>query len=175
MVDPDHVRASQRDRVTAPDVLRVELGDVNVLDDDVFDTEVVSFESLPSFLCDDLRRTSIPVGHPDTLALDDTFRARADNRLVGSDLDRVKTSFIVGDRGGGCVGLVVAAPIVLVDGSLAASASAPRCATRSGHGRTSEVECLAQQNDARARVSQVGDQLLVGGRSNDLSGLDDTG
>jgi hypothetical protein len=86
-----------------------------------------------------------------------------------------KTSLIIGDRGGGCVGLVVSAPVILVDGGLAAGTSAPRRATGSGDGRTREVERLAQQNDAGARVSKVGDQLLVGGRSNDLSGLDDAG
>jgi hypothetical protein len=68
--------------------------------------------------------------------------------------------------------LVVSAPIVLVNSGLTARASSPRCATRSRDTRTSEVECLAQQNDAGARISKVGDQLLVGGRSNDLSGLD---
>ena len=60
VVDPDHVRAGKSDCIAAPDVLRVELGDVNVLDDYVFDA----------------------VGEPDALALDDTFRARADDRLV---------------------------------------------------------------------------------------------
>lgn len=153
LVDPDHVGASKSDRIAAPDVLRVKLGDVDVLDDNILNT----------------------VGHPDALALEDTFRARTDDRFVGGDLDRVKTSFIVRDRGGRRIGLVVAAPVVLVDGGLASSASAPWCTTRSRRSRTGEVECLAQQNDARARVSEVGDQLLVGGRSNDLSGLDNTG
>jgi hypothetical protein len=153
VINPNVVCSSQSNRVTTPDVLRVELGDVNVLDNHILDT----------------------VGQPDALALDDTFRPRADNRLVGGDLDGVKTSLIVGDRGGGSIGLVVSAPVVLVDGGLAAGTSAPRRATGSGDGRTGEVERLAQQNDARARVSKVGDQLLVGGRSNDLSGLDDAG
>jgi hypothetical protein len=153
VVDPDHVRAGKSNGIAAPDVLRVELGDVNVLDDYVFDA----------------------VGEPDTLALDHTFRARADDCLVRGDHDRVETSLIVSDGRGGRIGLVVSTPIVLVDGGLAAGASSPRCATRSRDTRTSEVECLAQQNDARARISKVGDQLLVGGRSNYLSGLDEGG
>jgi hypothetical protein len=86
-----------------------------------------------------------------------------------------KTSLVVGDRGGGRIGLVVSAPVVLVDGGLAARASTPRRATGSRHSRTGEVERLTQQDCSRARVSQVGDQLLVGGRSDDLSGLDDAG
>ena len=153
MVDPDHVGPCQRNCVTSPDILRVELGDVDVLDDDVGNT----------------------VSHPEAFALDDTVRTRAENCLVGGDHDGVETSLVVLDRSGGCIGLVVATPIVFVDGGLAASASAPRCTTRSGCSRASEVEFLAQQNDARARVSKVRDQLIVGGRSNDLGRLIDTG
>lgn len=153
LVDPDHVGTSQRDSITTPDVLRVELSDVDVLDNDVRNT----------------------VCHPNSLALDDTVRARANDSLVGGNHDGVESSFVVRNRGRRRIGLVVPAPIVLVDGGLAASASAPRCTTRSGHGRTSEVECLAQQNDARARVSKVRDQFIVRGRGDDLSGLDDRG
>ena len=60
MIDPNVVCSSQSNRVTTPDVLRVELGDVNVLDNHILDA----------------------VGQPDALALDDTFRTRADDRLV---------------------------------------------------------------------------------------------
>ena len=60
VVDPDHVRAGKSNGIAAPDVLRVELGDVNVLDNHILDA----------------------VGQPDALALDDTFRTRADDRLV---------------------------------------------------------------------------------------------
>lgn len=153
VINPNHVCTSQSDRVTAPDVLRVELGDVDVLNDYIGNA----------------------IGKPDALALDDTFRTRADDRLVRGDHDRVKTSLIVGDRGGGRIGLVVSAPVVLVDGGLAAGASTPGCTTRSRHSRTGEVERLAQQNNAGARISKVGDQLLVGGRGDNLSGLDDAG
>jgi hypothetical protein len=34
-VDPNHVCAVDRDRITSPDVVRVQLGDLDVLDDDV--------------------------------------------------------------------------------------------------------------------------------------------
>lgn len=34
-VDPNHVCAVNRDRITSPDVVRVQLGDLDVLDDDV--------------------------------------------------------------------------------------------------------------------------------------------
>ena len=107
MVDPDHVGTCQSNGIAAPDVLRVELGDVNVLDDDVLDT----------------------VGKSDALALDDTFRARADDRFVRGYHDRIETSLVVSDRSGWCIGLIVSAPIVLVDGGLAARASSPWCAT----------------------------------------------
>lgn len=90
VVDPDHVSAGDGDSITTPDVLRVDLGEVDVLDDDVLDT----------------------VGHVDTLALDDTGGALADKRLVGLDLDGVPASLVVGqgaDLGG--VGLVLCAPL----------------------------------------------------------------
>ena len=60
VINPDAVCASKSDRVTTPDVLRVELSDVDVLNDDIFH----------------------PVCEPDALALDDTLRAGADDRLV---------------------------------------------------------------------------------------------
>jgi len=90
VVDPDHVGAGNGDSVSAPHVLGVDLGEVNVLDDDVLDT----------------------VGHVHTLALDDTGGALADKRLVGLDLDRVPGSLVIGQRADNRgAGLVVLAPL----------------------------------------------------------------
>lgn len=92
MVDPDHVGARDGDGITAPHVLGVDLGEVDVLDDDVLDA----------------------VGHVHALALDDTGGALADQGLVGLDLDRVPRSLVIcdgADRGG--AGLVVLAPLRL--------------------------------------------------------------
>lgn len=88
VVDPDHVSVIQGDGITTPDVVRVEVGDVDVLDDDV--------------LC--ARDNS------QTLALDNTSAAAADQRLVGLDSDAQKTGIVVGDGGLGGAGLVVVTP-----------------------------------------------------------------
>ena len=39
-VNPNHVRAGQGDSITAPDVVRVQLGDLDVLNDDVGNTAI---------------------------------------------------------------------------------------------------------------------------------------
>jgi hypothetical protein len=98
MVDPDHVGVVQGDGVAAPDVLRVEVGDVDVLDDDVLDA----------------------ADHPDALALDDALVANADEGLVGLDGDTENTGLVVLDAHLGGAGLLPGAPVVLVDGGLAA-------------------------------------------------------
>lgn len=90
MVDPDHVSAGDGDSITTPDVFRVDISEVDILNDNVLDA----------------------VGHVDTLALDDTGGALADQGLVGLDLDRVPGSLVISDgadsRG---AGLVVLAPL----------------------------------------------------------------
>lgn len=57
MVDPDLVSAVQSDSITTPDILRVQFGDVNVLNDDIADA----------------------VGQTQPLAPDDTSTANADD------------------------------------------------------------------------------------------------
>ena len=179
MVDPDQVGARDRDGITAPDVLGVDLGEVDVLDDDVLD----------------------PVGHVDALALDDTGGALADQGLVGLDLDRVPGSLVVGDGADGWgAGLVVIAPlrslqalvicligvdirqdkvpthVVLVDGQLAAGSGAVRrtSSLRRGSLRVSEVEGLGQDDDTGGAVREVRNKLGVG-RGVDGSGRATTG
>ena len=98
VVDPDHVGVVQGDGVAAPNVLRVEVGDVDVLDDDVPDA----------------------ADHPDTLALDDALVANADEGLVGLDGDTENAGLVVLDAHLGGAGLLPGAPFVLVDGGLTA-------------------------------------------------------
>lgn len=137
VVDPDQVGAGQGDGITSPDVLGVELGDADVLDDDVLHA----------------------VGHAQTLALDDSRGAGAEDGLVRGDLDGVQTGLVVGDRDGGSVGLVVGAPVVLVDGLLASGASSPGSTSGLGGGAlgSGEVEGLGQNDDASLGVGEVGD------------------
>lgn len=79
LTDPDAVGAVDGDGVAAPDVLRVELRDVDVLDDDV--------------LC--------AVGDVQALAAEDAGGSRADDRLVGADGEAGDTGFVVCDLDGG--------------------------------------------------------------------------
>lgn len=90
VIDPDHVSAGDGDSITTPDVFRVDVGEVDILNDNVLDA----------------------VGHVDTLALDDTGGALADQGLVGLDLDRVPGSLVISDGADSCgAGLVVLAPL----------------------------------------------------------------
>lgn len=72
--------------------------------------------------------------------------------------------YILLDRGGRSVGLVVLAPVVLVDCNLASSGSTPRGAAGAGGGslRAGEIEGLGQDDHAGGRVTQVRDQLGCG-------------
>ena len=65
VVNPDHVGAVDGDGITTPDVLRVDLGSTDVLDDDVLNA----------------------ASHTETLALHNTLGALADDRLVALDGD----------------------------------------------------------------------------------------
>lgn len=86
------------DSITTPDVLRVDVREAHILDDDVFNV----------------------AGHPDTLALDDTLVALTDQGLVGSNGHSKHTSLVVSDAGDlGSALLIVVAPSVLVDSNLA--------------------------------------------------------
>lgn len=144
VVDPDHVGAIQGDGITTPDVVGVEVGDVDVLDDDVGGAR------------DDA----------ETLALDNTGAAAADQTLVGADRDAQQAGVVVRHARLGRAGLVVVAPVVLVDGELAGRGGTPGSATRRGRGAlgAGEVERLGQHDDAGRGVAQVGDQLGRRGR-----------
>lgn len=98
-----HVGAVKSDGITAPDVLGVQLGDLDVLDDDVVGTR------------DDT----------ETLALDHTAAALADDGLLGCNSDAKHAGIVVLDAGRRGIGLVVLAPVVLVNGHLALGSSSP--------------------------------------------------
>lgn len=149
MVDPHHINVVQRDGVASPHVLGVQLRDLDVLDDDI------------------LR----PADNPKPLALEDTARPDTHNRLVRPDLDGQRRRVVVRHVHRRRVGLVVRAPVVLVDGDLARGVGAPRrAAVRLGRGAlgAGEVELLGDVDDAGLVVAEVGDQL-VGRRRGDLA------
>jgi hypothetical protein len=136
VVDPDEVGAVDGDGVAAPDVGRVDVGEAHVLDDNVL------------CVADDA----------DALALDYALGALADQALVGADGHAEHTGLVVCDGADfGCVWLVVAAPVVLVDGLLAGGSGTPRGA--SGFSNlafgTGEVEGLGEDDDARGGVGEV--------------------
>ncbi len=144
MVDPDHVGVVQGDGISTPDVLRVEIGDVDVLDDDVLGT----------------------ADHAEAFALDDPLASDTDQGLVRPDSDAENAGLVVLDRHLGGVGLVVGAPVVEVDGRLATRAGAPRSAASLGDSAlgSSEVKGPVEHDDAGLGVTEVRDQLGSGRR-----------
>jgi hypothetical protein len=140
VVDPDHVSTVNGDGISTPDVLRVDLSETDVLDNNVLDV----------------------ASHADTLALNDTLASLTNQRLVGLDGDSKYTSLVVGDAANlGGAGLVVVAPSILVDGNLATGAGTPWTATGGGSLTlgTSEVEGLGEDDDTWGRVAEVADEL----------------
>lgn len=100
VVNPDLVGAIQGDSITTPDVLRVELRNVNVLDDDILNT----------------------AGQTQTLAAKDTSATNTDDGLVRSNCQALETGVVVSASRR----RVVAAPVrtVSLDGILAGAATA---------------------------------------------------
>jgi hypothetical protein len=139
VVNPDEIGTIKSHGITTPDVLRVQFGDMDVLDDDVLGSLDV-----------------------ETLALDDTVGTDTNNGLVRVDNDRVETSLIVGNVNLGGIRLVVVAPVVLVDGSLAAGAGTPRGTTLLGGSSlgSGEVELLVEEDNTSGRVAKHRDQLI---------------
>lgn len=71
-INPDHVRAIDSNSIASPHVLGVDVGDLNVLDDDVGDAG----------------------DHAETLSEDDTGLALADEGLVGLNGDSERSSIV---------------------------------------------------------------------------------
>lgn len=128
MVDPDKVGAGKLNRITSPNVFRVQVGDLDVLDDDVGNT----------------------IGHPQALALDDALIAHAKDGFVRRDIDRGPRCHVPG----GSLRRRVSA--VVLDDPLAAIAGTPGRAdvARLGALRLGEVKLLVQNNDSRCGVGE---------------------
>lgn len=149
VVNPDQIGSGESDGVAAPDVLGVELGDVDVLDNHV---------------CGSVRDAQ-------TLAPDHTCRPNADDGLVAADIDARDTSLIVrdGDGSGASAGVTVRAPARLVDGVLAPIAGAGvggGAATSLCHATfgADVVVLLVQDNDTGGGIGEPGGQLGDVGR-----------
>lgn len=147
MVDPDQISTVEGDGVSAPDVVRVEFGDLNILNDNIADAD-----------------------HAETLA-HDLGIVLAHNGLVAGYGDAEETSIVVCERGVGRVRLEVGAPAVLVDGKLAGSGCAPGSTTGRGRGSlgSGEVVGSIKDDDTGTAVTQVAHEL-GGGRGEDSSG-----
>lgn len=78
MVHPNQIRTVESDGVSAPDVLRVELRDVDVLDDDVLGS----------------------VGNTETLPANHSGSTDSDERLVRSEVDGRRASIVVSHSDG---------------------------------------------------------------------------
>lgn len=102
--NPDEVRAIHSNSISTPDVLGVEVSDMDILDDDVLGT----------------------VGHTQTLSTDNTLGSNADQGLVRANVDTSNTSSVVGnaDRLDACTCVAICAPRGLVYGVLPTIAGA---------------------------------------------------
>ncbi len=137
--DPDEVSLVESNSVTTPDVLRVELGNVNVLNDNVLRS----------------------VGNTETLAADNTLVTNTDDGLVGAQVDSSYTSIVVRnlDRFGTCASVSVGTPVGGVDGILTSVARACvgcRAATSGSSSSLSalEVELSVKHDTARSAVRE---------------------
>jgi hypothetical protein len=124
MVDPNEISIVEGNGVSTPDILRVDISNRDVLDDDILGT----------------------ANNPQTLTLDDTGAALADQGLVGVHSDTKNTSIIIANPGLSHTGLVVIAPRVLVNGELAFGAGTPGGAAGSSGGSFSAAEVEASKS-----------------------------
>ena len=159
VVDPDQVRSMEGDGIASPDVsdttsqplekydlrkygagsLRVQVGDMNVLDDNVRHA----------------------IDESKTFSAEHTRSTLSDQCLVGSNMDSIGRSIVVGDGDR----VTITAPVRSVNGKLACRIfCAPGSATILG-GFTfgaEELECLCENNDLGSFALEQLDQLLVG-------------
>lgn len=149
MVDPDIRRAIESDGVAAPDILRVQVSDFEVLEDDIVDTAC----------------------NAESFATDHTVLANALDSLIARHHKRVLGCFVVSDLGSRCSFLLSLAPVVLVDCQLTSGAGSVWCTSdfsRRAFG-ASEVECLGDDDVEGARLTKVVGQLSIGVGSNSWS------
>ena len=149
VVDPDIAGAIKGNGITTPNVLGVELADGNVLDDDVGNATCKT----------------------QALSEKHTLLSITDDGLVALDLDGVQGSLVVLDVNARGIGLIVGAPVILVDSDLASRVGAVRSTPLLGGSSlsASEVESLSQNNSQGLRRSQVVLQLFSGSRNNSLA------
>lgn len=136
VINPDLIGAIERDSITTPDVLGVEVGNVDVLDDDVLGTTT----------------------HSQTLALDAGLVTHAENGLVRGNINRSPSSLVprlTRSR---------LATTVVLDNLLELVTSAPAGAdiSRLGALRGGVIKLLGEHNDARLLVGEQLGQLLDG-------------
>ena len=140
MVNPNVVGAIQVNGITAPDVLRVKLGDMDVLDDDVFGI----------------------VGHAKSLATEDTSTTDTNNGLVRGNRQAFQTSVIIS----AFRRWIVTAPVrtVCLDGVLAGAAAGigvrdTALAVSAGVLAADEVELFVYEDHPGSVITQPGLQL----------------
>jgi hypothetical protein len=92
VVNPDEVAAGEGDCVTAPDVLRVQLSNVDI--PNTVSTVQYLWGLLSNILDDDVLGA---VCNPQTFASDDSLTANTNDRLIRSNIDGRDTSFVVRD------------------------------------------------------------------------------
>lgn len=137
MINPDHISVIKSDSITTPDISFVDIGNSNVLNDNIRST----------------------ADNSQTPSLDDTSAALTNDSLIRGDSDAEHTGFVVGGSGGGRIGLVVLAPVVLVNGDLACGGGAPGQTAGGGFGAfgIGEVKGLVEDDDAGGGVAEVRD------------------
>ena len=91
-VDPHHVCTIQRDRIAAPYIVRVQLGDLDVLNNDVVLKLVSTYVGWLSKWGTYGARNDAK-----TLALDHTAATLTNDSLLGSNSDAKLSSVVVGD------------------------------------------------------------------------------
>lgn len=112
MIDPNQVAVVQGDGISSPDIFGIKIRNLDVLDDNIF----------------------CPTDDAQTSALDHAGASGADQTLIARDSDAERSGGVVLDCHRGCIGLVVGAPVVLVDGLLTGGPGAPRRAAGGCHG-----------------------------------------
>ena len=139
MIDPSIGGAVEGDSITAPNVLRVQVSDLEVLKDHVVGTS----------------------GDSEAFAQDNTVSANTENGLIARHHEGVLGRFIVGHLGFRCS---FGAPVVRVDGKLTRRRS-PVGSTSGLRGfafSASEVERLGDDDVQRTLLAKVVGQLGVG-------------
>lgn len=138
MVDPNEISLVEGDGISTPDKLRVDVGDLNILEDDVADAV-----------------------HAKALA-NDLGTVLSHDGLVAADGDTEDTGVVVRDGLGGSIRLVVGAPVVLVDSKLVSRTCSPGSTTGTGRGSLGSAEVVGarKDDDTGLAVAQVAHELV---------------